>query len=122
MMPYLLGLALCSRPIYLLVFPLVCRLLGASAAIKAGAVAFALAALSAYLGWGGHMISPQYAKITGGGMFVASLVLSAILKRERHVWLSMAALLMLPALWVTNAAYQVLLALPFAVMGAECEE
>ena len=120
-LPIVLGLAICSRPIFFLIAPVYFKLLGWRKAGLAMGVACALAAFSVYLGWSPAHIRPQYADVTAITMLVLSSLVAVSTMTRKHLLLCTAAILTLPAMWVSNAAYHCLLAAPFYVWAWESE-
>lgn len=109
----LLGLALCSRPIFLLIFPFIIRMRGWKKGGISLFIAFALTLLSIHLGWSPSHIRPAYADATAVLIIAISAGSCLYIKDKAELILAHAVALTLPALYVSNAAYHVLLAAPF---------
>lgn len=115
MLCLLLGALLTSRPVWILILPLFVRDLGWRRTLTALGVALAFTVPALYLGWSPSHLNRKYSGITAVAMLVGAVAGSGQDRADR--WLLAAALLTLPALWATNEAYHVLLALPFLVDG-----
>lgn len=111
----LVGCAMAARPCYWMAWPLVLRpIWGLTAACAASSWLVCIYG-SILMGW-----TPEH--LAGGLAYPVSLVMLGLscagawlARSEADCWLVLTVVLCLPGLWASNAAYHLILAVPFGV-------
>lgn len=108
----LVGAAMASRPCYWPAWPLVMRLILGIEGVVAVVTWASLVAGSIAIGWTPEHLVGGLAVQVAWLMVLFSCVGAVVAQRE-DVWLLLGIALCLPGLWASNAAYHLILALPF---------